>query len=161
MDEDKTGHIHRVPISRNDRVKAEPQVSCAEEEVGGVIRDLIASVDRGTYIPPSPRKDNPALSEEYVFDTADEKYILKDLKLENFVGKIKDLSKGAVRRMAKGYSQEYLYVFMYACKLSRRESLGSAEKERILIYIKVNNRKEPVKQVIVISFHRNHLENKK
>ena len=82
--------------------------------------------------------------------------ILKDLRRDNFVGKIKDLSKGAAKRKAQGLPQEYLYVFKYACRLLRRDAQSSGiEDEDILIYIKVNDRKTPYNKVFVISFHKN------
>ena len=87
--------------------------------------------------------------------------MLKDLKRDNFVGKIKDLSKGAAKRRARGFPDEYLYVFKYPCKLLRRDAQsGAAETENILIYIKINNRKIPDDRVIVISFHKNKPKNK-
>ena len=101
-------------------------------------------------------KQNHALSDDYIFDTNDENLVLKDIKRDNFVGKIKDLSKGAAKRRAKGFPEEYLYVFKYACRLMRRDAhSGAPEDEDILIYIKVNDRKIPYDKVFVISFHKN------
>ena len=77
-------------------------VECSEKELSEVLRDLRIAVDEKNYIPQTPTKDNPALSDNYVFDTGDENFVLKDLKRENFVGKIKDLSKGAIKRKERG-----------------------------------------------------------
>lgn len=85
--------------------------------------------------------------------------VLNDLKESNFVGKIKDVGKGAKKRVAKGLSQEYLYVFKYPCKLQRRDAEHNGiNNEDVLIYIKINNRKTPYKKVFIISFHKNRID---
>ena len=157
MAEDKIGHLVKLPLDAiTEFVEAEPQVAYSEDEVREVLNDLYNAVDKKTYIPQTPTVDNPALSDDYIFDTNDENLVLKDLKRDNFVGKIKDLSKGAVKRKARGLPDEYLYVFKYACKLMRRDAhLGALENEDILIYIKINDRKIPYDRVFVISFHKN------
>ena len=63
-----------------------------------VLRDLTIAVKKENYIPATPTEENPALSEDYVFDTEDEKLILRELNSEHFVGKIKDVGKGARNR---------------------------------------------------------------
>ncbi len=155
MTEDKLGHLRKLPIDAlNEPVEAEPRVACSETELEEVLKDLYLAVDKATYIPQTPTPDNPALSDDYVFDTADENLVLKDLKRENFVGKIKDLGKGAVKRRARGLPEEYLYVFKYPCKLYRRDAQYDSI-ENVLIYIKINDRKVPYEKVFVISFHKN------
>ena len=85
--------------------------------------------------------------------------ILKDLKEANFVGKIKDVGKGAKKRLEKGLPQEYLYVFKYPCELRRRDADDSGiVKEKLIIYIKINNRKIPYKKVFIVSFHKNRVK---
>lgn len=129
------GHLVKLPLDAiNEPVEAEPRVAYSEAEIREVLDDLYAAVDKKTYIPQTPTADNPALSDDYIFDTNDENLVLKDLKRDNFVGKIKDLSKGSAKRKAKGLPEEYLYVFKYACKLMRRDAQSSAlETEDIII----------------------------
>ena len=157
MAEARFGHIIKLSLSViKESVEAEPRVMCSDEELIEVLKDLYAAVDNKSYISPVSTTDNPALSDDYVFDTDDENLILKDLKRDNFVGKIKDLSKGAARRKEKGFPEEYLYVFRYACKLTRRDAdISGIESDNILIYIKINDRKIPENRVFVISFHKN------
>lgn len=157
MGEDKSEHVVKLPIDTIDEpVDATPQVSCSTNELIGVLLDLSKAVDEKSYIPQTPTKENPALSDDYVFDASDENRILKDLGKENFVGKVLDLSKGAEKRKQNGYPQEYLYVFKYPCKLMRRDAEESGiTSEQILIYIKINDRKIPYKKVFVVSFHKN------
>jgi uncharacterized protein (UPF0297 family) len=157
MAEDKIGHLVKLPLDAiNETVEAEPRVAHSEAEIAEVLVDLYNAVDKKTYIPQTPTIENPALSDDYVFDTNDENLVLKDLKRENFVGKVKDLSRGATKRRKRGLPEEYLYVFKYACKLLRRDAQSSGvDDEDILIYIKVNDRKTPFEKVFVISFHKN------
>lgn len=157
MAEKKLGHLLRLSIDEiNEAVMAEPRVAYSEEEIGSVLRDIYDAVDKESYIPPTPTTDNPALSDDYIFDTTDMNLVLKDLKRDNFVGKIRDLSKGAAKRRESGYPDEYLYVFKYACKLQRRDAyISSVDDEDVLIYIKINDRKIPYQRVFVISFHKN------
>ena len=97
--------------------------------------------------------------DDYIFDSEDENIILKDLKEANFVGKIKDVGKGAKKRLEKGLPQEYLYVFKYPCELRRRDADDSGiVKEKLIIYIKINNRKIPYKKVFIVSFHKNRVK---
>ena len=111
MAEARFGHIIKLSLSViKESVEAEPRVMCSDEELSEVLKDLYAAVDNKSYISPVSTTDNPALSDDYVFDTDDENLILKDLKRDNFVGKIKDLSKGAARRKEKGFPEEYLCV---------------------------------------------------
>ncbi len=157
MPDKKVNHLSKLPIeAMKESVAAEPKELCTEEEVLSVLRDLRNAVDNMSYIPHTPTVDNPALSDEYIFDNNDEKLVLKDLTKLNFVGKIKDVGKGAKRRLKQGLPQEYLYVFKYSCKLLRRDAQESGINwENVLIYIKINNRKVPNKKIFIISFHKN------
>ena len=157
MKEIKIGNLIKIPLDRiKEVVESEPKVACSEEEIKLLLEDIYQAVDEESYIPQTPTVDNPALSDDYIFDSNDENLVLKDLKRENFVGKIKDLSKGAKKRKTKGLPDEYLYVFKYACKLMRRdESISGLETEELLIYIKINNRKVPYRKLFVVSFHKN------
>ena len=126
MAEDKSGHPVKILVDTiKESVEAEPQVAYSEEEISEVLTDLYDAVNKKTYVSQTPTIDNPSLSDDYIFDTNDQNQVLKDLKKDNFVGKIKDLSKGAAKRKAKGFSEEYLYVFQYACKLKRRDAYTS------------------------------------
>ena len=157
MAKEKTDHVTTLPIGAiTEHVDAEPKEPCTAAELLNVLQDLNTAVDNGDYIPETPTADNPALSDDYVFDGEDENFILKDLTKANFVGKIKDIGKGAKKRLAQGYPQEYLYVFKYPCKLVRRDAQDSGVvSEDVLIYIKINNRKVPYKKVFIVSFHKN------
>lgn len=150
-------HLWKLPIDAiEESVDATPAVVCSDEELLLVLQDLAKAVDEKSYIPQTPTAENPALSDDYVFYTSDENRILKDLSKENFVAKIQDLGKGAEKRKKMGYPQEYLYVFKYPCKLLRRDVQESGVSfENVLIYIKVNDRKIPSKQVFIVSFHKN------
>lgn len=157
MDEDKIGNLEKLPInSIVEDVDAEPRIDCSEKEIIEVLHDLSVAVDAQDYVPQTATRDNPALSDDYIFNTNDENLVLKDLTKENFVGKVKDLSRGAAKRKSRGLPQEYLYVFKYPCKLLRRDELESGPvSENVLIYIKINDRKTPYKKVFVVSFHKN------
>jgi len=157
MAEERIGHLLKLSIeSVKQKVEAKPLVPCLPTEVADVLKDLHTAVDDGSYIPQTPTEYNPSLSDEYIFDTEDENLILKDLKQDNFVGKVNDLSKGAEKRKEKGWPQEYLYVFQYPCKLTRRDADESGVvSENVLIYIKINNRKIPYEKVFIVSFHKN------
>ena len=157
MAEEQLGHLWKIPIeSIEQSVEAKPQVHCSPPEIAQMLQDLYTAVENKAYVPQTPTPDTPALSDDYIFDTEDENLILKDLKEENFVGKIKDLSKGATKRKETGLPQEYLYVFQYPCRLLRRDAQESGTlSENILIYIKINNRKTPYEKVFIISFHEN------
>lgn len=157
MPEIKIGHVVKLPLNAIDEVvDAMPLVACAPGEVKLVLSDLHKSVDKRDYIPQTPTVNNPSLSDDYIFDVNDEELILKDLTEEYLVGKIVDLSKGAQKRKARGFPQEYLYVFKYPCKLMRRDSKeDNIQTENILIYIKINFRTIPDKKVIIVSFHKN------
>lgn len=163
MAQGKTKHFVRLPLSTfPEQAEAEPQVPCTAEEIEIVLKDLTIAVNEENYIPATPTEENPALSEDYVFDTEDEKAILRELDQEHFVGKIKDVGKGARNRRKRGLPQEYLYVFQYSCRLCRRDAQENGIlTEDILIYIKINNRKAPCEQVFVISFHKNRPRNNK
>jgi len=148
--------INIVKVSFDDYdelVTAEPQVQCSEDELNLVLNDIYNAVTNGTYIFPFDDRNN--LFDEYIFKPKDQDYILKDLSKENFVGKIKDLSKGSLKRKEKGYPDEYLFVFKYACKVFRKEDINKTSQEKIMIYIKINDRKNPNNVLIVVSFHRN------
>lgn len=162
MEETKTGNFTKISLdSFTEIVGAEPRVEGYEKEIKDVLADLRAAVDAEDYIVQTPTKDNPALSDDYIFNTNDQNLILKDLVLENHVGKIKDLGTGAVKRKQKGLPQEYLHVFQYPCSLKRRDAQESGVvSENVLIYIKINDRKVPYKKVFVISFHKNREQSK-
>ena len=148
--------INIVKVSFDDYdelVTAEPQVQCSEDELNLVLNDIYNAVTNGTYIFPFDDRNN--LFDEYIFKPKDQDYILKDLSKENFVGKIKDLSKGSLKRKEKGYPDEYLYVFKFACKVFRKEDIKKTSQEKIMISIKINDRKIPNNDLIVVSFHRN------
>lgn len=157
MQDDKMGHLIKLPIDAiNENVYAEPKEPCTEAEIISILQDLRSAVDNMSYIPQTPTDDNPALSDDYIFDTEDENLVLKDITKLNFVGKIKDVGKGAKRRLQQGFPQEYLYVFKYPCKLARRDAQNSKINiENVLIYIKINDRKIPQKKLFVVSFHKN------
>ena len=157
MEDEKHKHFIRLPVKGfPEQAEADPKVLCTAVEVETVLKDLTSAVDTNSYFPATPTVENPALSDDYIFDTEDEKQILKDLEQEHFVGKVMDLGKGAVRRRKQGLPQEYLYIFQYPCRLYRRDAQESKIlTEDILIYIKINNRKNPDKQVFIISFHKN------
>lgn len=146
--------VQKLSLSVIDEtVDAEPKVEASQEEIKNVLNDLYVAVDKSEYIPQTPTEENPALSDDYIFDTKDQNFVLKDLEEDNFVAKIKDISKGAERRRQKGLPQEYLYVFKYACKLMRRDA-AIDESEDVLIYIKINNRKVPYKKFLLFHFIR-------
>lgn len=157
MADEQLGHLWKICMdSVEQSVEARPQVHCSPPEIAQMLHDLYTAVENNTYVPQTPAPNNPALSDDYIFDTEDENLVLRDLKEENFVGKIKDLSKGATKRKEKGLPQEYLYVFQYPCRLLRRDAQESGiVSDNILIYIKINNRKTPYDKVFVISFHKN------
>ncbi|MEI3380310.1 MAG: hypothetical protein V8R43_01415 [Dorea sp.] len=99
MERGKSKHFVKLPLSSfPEQAEAEPQVPCTAEEIDMVLRDLTIAVKKENYIPATPTEENPALSEDYVFDTEDEKLILRELNSEHFVGKIKDVGKGARNR---------------------------------------------------------------
>ena len=160
MNEEKIGHLAKLPIDAIDEeVSAEPNVYCSESELSEMLKDLRRAVDERNYQPQAPTEENPALSDDYIFDSEEENIILKDLKEANFVGKIKDVGKGAKKRLEKGLPQEYLYVFKYPCELRRRDADDSGiVKEKLIIYIKINNRKIPYKKVFIVSFHKNRVK---
>ena len=154
---EKIGHFTKLPLNAiKENVDADPKEPCTEAEVISVLHDLYIAVDNKSYIPHTPTADNPALSDDYIFDTEDENLVLKDLTKHNFVGKIKDVGKGAKRRIQQGLPQEYLYVFKYPCKLVRRDSQeNQMDSDNVLIYIKINDRQVPNKKLFIVSFHKN------
>lgn len=151
-------NVIKLPITAiNEHVIAKPIVACREEEIEKLLDDIHTAARNKTYIPQTATEENPDLSELYVFEEEDQEFILCDLSTSNFVGKIKDVGKGAKRRKQNGLPQEYLYVFQYSCKLCKRYEGNGKEQELedILIYIKINNRTVPYKRIIVVSFHKN------
>ena len=61
--------------------------------------------------------------------------------------------------LEKGLPQEYLYVFKYPWELRRRDADDSGiVKEKLIIYIKINNKKIPYKKVFIVSFHKNRVK---
>lgn len=157
MQDEKIGHFIKLPIGAiKENVYAEPKEPCSEAEVLSILQDLRSAVDNMSYFPHTPTDDNPALSDDYIFDTEDENLMLKDITQLNFVGKIKDVGKGAKRRLKQGLPQEFLYVFQYPCKLARRDAQESGTNmENVLIYIKINDRKVPKEKLFIVSFHKN------
>lgn len=159
MQESAPQHVWKLPLEAIEEiVEAEPRVPYTEEEIQEVLKDLYTAVDNESYIQAVPTDDNPSLADDYVFSVEDEYKVLKDLKPENLVGKIEDLSKGAIRRRKQGLPKEFLYVFKYPCLLMKRKLEDVSNEpvsEKVLIYIKVNDRKFPEKRVFVISFHKN------
>lgn len=76
-----------------------------------MLKDLRRAVDERNYQPQAPTEENPALSDDYIFDSEDENIILKDLKEANFVGKIKDVGKGAKKRLERDCRKNiYMYL---------------------------------------------------
>lgn len=74
MVEEKLGHLTKLPIDAIDEeVSAEPKVECPSSELLGVIEDLRVAVDERDYKPQVPTEENPSLSDDYVFDTQDER----------------------------------------------------------------------------------------
>ena len=109
MAKEKIGHVIKLPIDAiAESVDAEPKEPCTDAEVQNVLQDLHIAVNNKSYVPQTPTLENPALSDDYIFDSNDENLILKDLLKVNFVGKIKDVGKGAKKRLAQGLPQEYL-----------------------------------------------------
>ena len=153
----KKGHFKPLPInSITENVVVQPNVTCSDSEVSNVLADLKKAVEDESYVPATPTVQNPSLSDDYIFDKEDEKMILSNLKLVNFVGKALDLSKGAEKRKKHRLPQEYLYVFKYPCELIKRDAdTSGVDKENVLIYIKINDRKMPNQIVFVVSFHKN------
>ncbi len=152
------GHFRKLPMTGvYEQVSAGPKVACTEIEKQLVLADIHKAAEEGNYKPALPTEDNPSLSRDYIFDSNDEANVIKDLKVENFIAKIEDIGKGAEKRKAKGLPKEFLYVFAYPCELVYRlEVDNKIVKKELIIYIKINDRKEPIKQVIVVSFHENH-----
>lgn len=158
MDALESSHVVPLPIyAINEKVTAEPAVFCSAEELLKVIADVNLAGKSGNYVPQTATAENPSLSDDYIFDTTDQNKILQALKAENFVGKVKDKSKGAAKRKTQGLPDEYLYVFKYPCKLKRRDAIttNDALTENLIIYIKVNDRQVPYRKLFVVSFHKN------
>lgn len=157
MEENRIGNVEKLPInSIVENVDANPKVAYTDQELEELFQDLAIAVDTKDYVPQTPTEDNPALSDYYIFTTNDQNLILKDLKKKNLVGKVLDRSKGAAKRKERGLPQEYLYVFQYPCKMLRRDAQESGiNAENVLIYIKINNRKNPYKKIFIVSFHKN------
>ena len=88
MAEEKLGHLTKLPIEAiSEEVLAEPKVKCPSSEVLSVLKDLRVAVENRDYQPQTPTEENPSLSDDYIFDTDDQNYILMDLTEINFVGK--------------------------------------------------------------------------
>ena len=157
MGDEQLRHLAKLTMASFARpVSARPSVPCTRAEVDKVLLELNVAVDDGSYIPETPTVDNPALSDDYIFTPEDKDYILKDLSHRNFVGKVKDVGKGAKKRLSRGLPQEYLYVFQYPCRLLRRDYEESGIRyDNVLIYIKVNCRTIHYKKVFIVSFHKN------
>ncbi len=156
MEEGKTGNFEKLPInSFSEVVVAKPQVGCTEEEILEVLNDLSLAVDAKDYVIQTPTKENPSLSDDYIFDTNDENLILKDLSVENHVAKIKDLSKGALRRKCEGLPQEYLHVFQYSCNLKRRDAQESGiSSEDISFILRLMTERYRTKKFLLFPFIR-------
>jgi len=130
MEENVSKHLVKLPLDAiNESVEASPQVGYTNEEIESVLKDLKEAVEKGTYKPCMPTVANPSLSDDYLFDQNDERFVLNDLTKDNFVGKVRDLSKGSHARTEQGYPLEFLYVFKYPCRLVCRESDKSSKEE--------------------------------
>jgi hypothetical protein len=142
------GHFRKLPMAGVcEQVSAGPKVACTEMEKQMLLADVHEAAKTGEYKPALPTEDNPSLSRDYIFDSNDEASVLKDLKIENFIAKIEDKSKGAEKRKEKGLPEEFLYVFAYPCELlCRSEDDSKNARKELIIYIKINNRREPKKR---------------
>ena len=156
MTDEPKHHVCKLSLEEcSEPVYARPKVDCTREEVTSVLQELRKAVKAHNYVPPSPRGDELDLWMEYLLDDKDIDGILMDLNEENFVGKVKDMSKGGKHREKRGFPPEFPYVFKYYCKLIRRDSGAKIARDNVLIYIKINNRVVPNHIVFVISFHKN------
>lgn len=104
MEKDKIGHLIKLPMDAiKENVDADPKELCTDAEVSSVLHDLRIAVDNKSYIPHTPTVDNPALSDDYIFDTNDEMLVLKDLTKLNFVGRTKDYKRRNKERSISRY----------------------------------------------------------
>ena len=111
MGDENLRHLVKLTMDSFARsVSARPSVPCTRAEVDKVLLELNAAVDDGSYIPETPTVDNPALSDDYIFTPEDKDYVLKDLSQHNFVGKVKDVGKGAKKRLSRG-CRKSIYMF--------------------------------------------------
>ena len=156
MTDEPKQHVCKLPLEESDEeVHARPRVESTQEEVTSILKELRGAVSEQNYAPPSPRGDELDLMTEYLLYPEDMEGILLDLKEENFVDKVRDMSEGGRRRVRKGFPPEFPFVFKYYCKLIRRDSGEKIIRDNVLIYIKINIRTVPNHIVFVISFHKN------
>lgn len=88
MDNDKSKHFTELSLDAfTECAEADPKVPYTADELEMVLRDLVNAVVEESYITATPTVDNPALSDDYVFDSEDEKTILKSIGIQHFVGK--------------------------------------------------------------------------
>lgn len=98
MAEEKLGHLTKLPIEAiSEEVLAEPKVKCPSSEVLSVLKDLRVAVENRDYQPQTPTEENPSLSDDYIFDTDDQNYILMDLQKLILLGRSRMLEKGQKR----------------------------------------------------------------
>ena len=72
--------VQKLSLSVIDEtVDAEPKVEASQEEIKNVLNDLYVAVDNSEYIPQTPTEENPALSDDFIFDTKDQNFVLKGL----------------------------------------------------------------------------------
>ena len=73
MADEQLGHLWKIPIeSVEQSVEAKTQVHCSPPEIAQMLQDLYVAVENKAYVPQTPTPDNPALSDDYIFDTEDE-----------------------------------------------------------------------------------------
>lgn len=150
-------NVNIVKVSFDDydeEVTAEPQVPCSEQEVLSVLNDIYIAVNNDSYYCPRDER-NYSFFSYFNINKKEQDFILKDLTYSNFVAKIKNLNENSKARKLKGYPDEYLYVFKYPCEIYKRDDIKLLFPQKVMIYIKINNRKIPNKIVIVVSFHEN------
>lgn len=64
--------VQKLSLSVIDEtVDAEPKVEASQEEIKNVLNDLYVAVDNSENIPQTPTEENPALSDDFIFDTKD------------------------------------------------------------------------------------------
>lgn len=69
MDNGKSKHFTELSLDAfTECVEADPKVPYTADELEMVLRDLVNAVVEESYITATPTVDNPALSDDYVFD---------------------------------------------------------------------------------------------
>ena len=70
MDNGKSKHFTELLLDAfTECVEADPKVPYTADELEMVLRDLVNAVVEESYITATPTVDNPALSDDYVFDS--------------------------------------------------------------------------------------------